>query len=51
MDMGEIASRVGALAVHVDARRVVDAQHPVVAEVGLLDAAVLDRDLAMEDGR
>src|SRR5215831_8992715 len=29
----------------------VDAQHPVVAKVGLLDAAVLDCDLAVERGR
>src|SRR6185437_16193153 len=29
---------------HVDWRRLVDAQHPVVREVVLLDAAVLDRD-------
>src|SRR5215469_8335277 len=29
----------------------VDSQHPVVAKVGLLDAAVLDGDLAVEGGR
>src|SRR5262245_27139336 len=33
-----------------DPRRLADAQHPVVAEVGLLDTAVLDRDLAMQRG-
>src|SRR5262245_12890039 len=35
----------------VDSRHLVDAQHPVVAEVGLLDAAVLDGDLAVKGGR
>src|SRR6266436_9184628 len=37
--------------VHADPRRLVNAQHTVIAEVGLLDATVLDRDLAMERGR
>src|SRR5882762_341622 len=37
--------------VHADPRRLVDAQHAVIAEVGLLDATVLDRDLPMERGR
>src|SRR5687768_8406370 len=34
--------------VHVDLRYFVDAQHTVVAEVGLLHAAVLDGDLAVQ---
>src|SRR5262245_3876375 len=37
--------------VDLDPRRLVDAQHPVIAEVRLLDAAVLDGDLAVERGR
>src|SRR5215470_9205520 len=37
--------------VDFDPRRLVDAQHPVVAEVGLLNPAVLECDLAVERAR
>jgi len=36
---------------HVDPRHLVDAQHPVVPEVGLLNPARHDRDLAPERSR
>jgi hypothetical protein len=36
---------------HVNLWRLVDTQYAVVAEVGLLDAALFDRDLAVEPGR
>ena len=50
--LADAAGRLQALhEVHVDSRHFVDAQHAVVAEVGLLDAAVLDRDLAVKRGR
>src|ERR1700730_4405896 len=35
----------------VDQRRLVDAQYPIVVEISLLDAAVLNRDLAEQGGR
>src|SRR5262245_56217838 len=35
----------------IDQRRLVDAQHPIVVEIALLDAAVLNRDLAEQGGR
>ena len=35
---------------HVDVRHLVDAQHAVIVEVGLLHAALLDRDLAVQRG-
>jgi hypothetical protein len=35
----------------VDQRRLVNAQHPIVIEIALLDAAVLNRDLAEQGGR
>src|SRR4051812_1231709 len=50
--LADAAGRVRILyQVHVDARRLVYAQHAVVAEVRLLDAPVLDGDLAMQRGR
>src|SRR5262245_24827054 len=50
--LADPAGRLVALhQIDVDLRRLVDAQHSVVAEVGLLDAAVLDGDLAIERGR
>src|SRR5262245_25880672 len=36
---------------HFNGRRLADAEYPVVTEVGLLDAAVLDRDLPVQSGR
>src|SRR5262249_7346703 len=44
--------RLGALdQMDVDQRRLVDAQHPVVVKIALLDAAVFNRDLAEQGGR
>jgi len=36
--------------VHLDGGNLVDAQDPVGVEIGLLDAPVLERDLAIECG-
>ena len=49
--LADAAGRLAALDdVNLDLRRLVDAQHAVVVEVGLLDAALVDGDLAIERG-
>ena len=35
---------------HLDDRRLVDAQYPIIVEIALLNAAVPDRDFAEEGG-
>src|SRR5690348_387154 len=49
--LADAAGRFAALdEMHVDGRYLVDAQNPVVVEVGLLHAPVLQCDLAVERG-
>ena len=49
--LADAAGRLAALDdVNVDLRRLIDAQHAVVVEVGLLDAPLVDGDLAVERG-
>ena len=44
--LADASGRLGAVYdVNLDRRHLVDAQHAVVAEVALLDAAILQRDL------
>ena len=49
--LADAAGRLAALdEMDLDRRRLVDAQHAIVVEVALLDAAVLERDLALQRG-
>ena len=49
--LADAAGRLAALDdMNLDLRRLVDAQHAVVMEVGLLDASLVDGDLAVERG-
>src|SRR6266550_3730324 len=50
--LADAARRLGALdQMNFDRGRLAQAQHPIVVEVVLLDATVLDRDLAPQDAR